>query len=248
MLDMLVVTLREGLEAFLIVAIAAAYLRKTGRAALLPAIWWGTGAAVALSIALGGFLAEHVVTPLHEGFLALAAAALVASMVAYMLRAAHRLRAEIGARLETAAAKPGAGAWIGVFLFVVLMVTREGMEMAFITVALSRNEGAGALIAGALGGAALAAVLAGLWARYGHRLDLGLFFQATSIFLLLFAVQLVFYAFHEFTEANALPLDNAWWHLATEDLAEGTYAQLYGAAMVLLPLAWIGWQRSRRSA
>ena len=47
--QMLVVTLREGIEAFLIVAIAAAYLRKTGRAALLPAVWWGTAPRAVLS-------------------------------------------------------------------------------------------------------------------------------------------------------------------------------------------------------
>ena len=54
--QMLIVTLREGIEAFLIVAIAAAYLRKTGRAALLPAVWWGTAASILLSVVLGAFL------------------------------------------------------------------------------------------------------------------------------------------------------------------------------------------------
>lgn len=240
MIEMLVVTLREGIEAFLIVAIAATYLRKTGRPALLPAVWWGTAAAVLLSVILGGFLAEVVVIPLYEGFLALAAAALVISMVAYMLRAAKHLRADIGAQLEQAATRAGPAAWLGVFLFVVLMITREGMEMAFITVAISRNEGSGAVVSGALAGIACAAVLAGAWLRWGHKVDLGLFFQATAIFLVMFSVQLLFYAFHEFTEANALPgMDNAYWHLATEDWAEGRPAQIYSALMVLVPLGWL---------
>lgn len=252
MIEMLVVTLREGIEAFLIVAIAATYLRKTGRAALLPAVWWGTAAAVLLSVVLGGFLAEVVVIPLYEGFLALAAAALVISMVVYMLRAARHLRAAIGAQLERAAAKAGPGAWIGVFLFVVFMITREGMEMAFITVAISRNEDSGAMVAGALAGIACAAVLAWAWLSWGHKANLSLFFQATAIFLVLFSVQLLFYAFHEFTEANALPgMDNAYWHLATEDWAEGRPAQVYSALMVLAPLAWLafaGWtKRTRRT-
>jgi len=246
--QMQLVTLREGIEAFLIVAITAAYLRKTGRTALLPAVWWGTAAAVALSIALGGFLAEHAVTPLHEGLLALTAAALVISMVVYMRRVERRLRAEIGERLEASISGAGAGAWTAVFLFVVLMVTREGMEMAFITAALSRNEGAEALIAGALAGIALAATLGWLWSRYGQRLNLRLFFQATSIFLVLFALQLLFYAFHEFTEAGALPIDNAYWHLATEDAAEGVYAQIYSALLVLAPLSWLAWKGLPRRA
>jgi high-affinity iron transporter len=237
---MLVVTLREGIEAFLSVAIAAAYLRKTGRAALLPAVWSGTTAALALSVLIGVYLAENVVTPFWEGVLACAAAVLVVTMIVYMLRAARRMRAEIGARIESAAAKPGLAAWLGVFAFTVLMITREGMEMAFVTAAISKNEGAAGLVGGALAGAAFAGCLAWAWARYGQRVNLALFFQATSIFLVLFSLQLVLYAFHEFTEANVIPgIDNAYWHLATEDWAEGTYAQAFSALLVLLPLAWI---------
>jgi high-affinity iron transporter len=247
--QMLLVTLREGIEAFLIVAIAAAYLRKTGRAGLLPAVWSGTAVAAALSLLIGVHLAEHVVTPFWEGVLAVVAAALVLSMVVYMLKASKRLREEIGARVESAARRPGALAWLGVFAFTVLMITREGMEMAFITVAISRNEGSANLVAGALAGAVLAALLAMAWARYGRRVNLALFFQATSIFLALFALQLVLYAFHEFTEANAIPgVDNAYWHIATEDLAEGEYAQLISALLVLAPLAWIAWAALRRRA
>ncbi len=239
--QMLVVTLREGIEAFLIVAIAAAYLRKTGRAGLLSAVWSGTAAAVALSLLIGLYLAENVVTPLWEGVLACVAAVLVVSMVIYMMRASRRLRADIGERIEAAAQKAGTAAWLGVFAFSVLMITREGMEMAFITAAISKNEGSAALVAGALAGAALAACLAWAWARYGHRVNLGLFFQASSIFLLLFSAQLVLYALHEFTEANAIPgIDNAHWHVATEEWAEGAYAQIFSILLVLLPLAWIG--------
>src|ERR1043165_7982206 len=112
--QILLVTLREGIEMFLIVAIAAAYLRKTGRAALLPAVAWGTAVAVAASIVLGVWLAETAVTPKAESLLALVAAVLGIAMVVYMLSAAKHLRSEIGARLEAAATGPGA--WIAVFL------------------------------------------------------------------------------------------------------------------------------------
>ncbi len=245
--QMLVVTLREGIEAFLIVAIAAAYLKKTGRSALLPAVWWGAATAATLSLVLGVFLAETAVTPFWKGLLASVAAVLVISMVVYMLKAARHLRAHIGERIEAAASRHGTAAWLGVFAFTVLMVTREGMEMAFITAAISKNEGAGSMVAGALAGTTLAAALAWAWARLGHRVNLGLFFQATSIFLVLFALQLLLYAFHEFTEANAIPaIDNAYWHLATEDWAEGEIARLIVAALVLAPLGWIAlgsWRR-----
>src|SRR5205814_2906845 len=132
MVQMLLVTLREGIEMFLIVALAATYLRKSGRVALLSAVSWGTATAVAASVVLGTWLAEIAVLPKWEALLALVAAVLVISMVIYMLKAARHLRRDIGMRLESAGAKPDRSAWAGVFLFVLLMVTREGMETAFI--------------------------------------------------------------------------------------------------------------------
>ena len=160
MLNMLLVTLREGIEMFLIVAIAAAYLRKTGRAALLPAVTWGTLTAVVTSVVLGTWLAEVAVTPLWEGALALVAAVLVISMVIYMLKAAKHMRRDIGARLESVALRPGSGAWLGIFLFVVLMITREGMETAFIMASLFRQTDTAHFVLGAAAGLALAASLA----------------------------------------------------------------------------------------
>src|SRR5258708_29372843 len=139
MLQMLVVTLREGIEAFLIVAIAITYLRKTGRDGLVPAAWWGTAIAVTLSAVLGVFLAEFAVLPIWEAVLAAVAAVLVISMVVYMLKHARKMRGEIGGRIESAAQAPRAGPWIGVFLLGLLMVTRQGMGMAVITAALTRQ-------------------------------------------------------------------------------------------------------------
>jgi high-affinity iron transporter len=238
--QMLLVTLREGIEMFLIVAIAAAYLRKTGRASLLSAVGWGTLTSVAASIVLGTWLAEHAVNPRSEAVLSLIAAVLVLSMVVYMLKAAKHMRRDIGARLESAAVAPGRAAWLGVFLFIVLMVTREGMETAFITAALFRQTEAHSFVLGALAGLGLSAALAWAWSRFGHRVDLALFFRVTSVFLALFALQLLLIAFHESTEANLLPIDNAYWHLATEPYGpEGEYGAWFTYALVLVPAAWL---------
>jgi high-affinity iron transporter len=240
MAQMLLITLREGIEMFLIVAIAATYLRKTGRSALLSAVTWGTVTAVTLSIILGTWLAEVAVLPKWEALLALIAALLVISMVVYMLKAAKHMREHIGTRIESAAIRPGRGAWLGIFLFVVLMVTREGMETAFITASLFHQTQPANFVLGALAGVTLAAALAWAWSIYGHRVDLGLFFKVTSAFLVLFALQLVVYAFHEATEANALPLDNAYWHIATEPYGpEGEYGALLSYALVLVPAVWL---------
>jgi high-affinity iron transporter len=237
---MLLVTLREGIEMFLIVAIAAAYLRKTGRAALLSAVAWGTATAIGVSIVLGTWLAEAAVTPKWESLLALIAALLVITMVVYMLKAAKHMRRDIGERLEIAAARSNGSAWLGIFLFVVLMITREGMETAFIVASLFRQTETAHFVVGALGGLALAATLAWAWLRYGQRVNLALFFKVTSAFLALFALQLLVYAFHEATEGNLLPLDNTYWHLATEPYGpEGEIGAILTYALVLIPAAWI---------
>lgn len=241
MLNMLLVTLREGIEMFLIVAIAAAYLRKTGRGALLSAVGWGTASAALVSVLLGTWLAESAVTPKWEATLAAIAALLVISMVIYMLGAAKHMRRDIGERLETAAKREGPAAWIGIFLFVVLMVTREGMETAFITASLFRQTDGAHFAIGAIAGVSLAALLAWAWTRYSHRVNLALFFKITSIFLALFAVQLLIYAFHEATEGGLLPfVDNAYWHIATEPYGpEGEIGAWLTYALVAVPAAWL---------
>jgi len=72
--------------------------------------------------------------------------------------------------------------------------------------------------------------------------NLGLFFQVTSIFLVLFALQLLVYSFHEATEANVLPINNRYWHIATEPYGpEGEYGAMLSYALVLLPGLWIAW-------
>lgn len=242
MLQILVITLRECIEAFLIVAITIAYLRKTGRTALLAPAYWGTATAIALSIVLGVALAEVAVQPLWEGLLAAVAAVLVLGMVVYMLRAAKQLRTTINAKIEIAAQKSGTGAALGVFAFVLLMVTREGMETAFIVNALALKTQSLEMLAGAAIGIGLAAAVALAWTRYGHRVRLDLFFQVTSIFLLLFVVQLLIYSFHELSETNLLPIDNEYWHELTEPYGPaGLYGQLLSAGLVLVPLAWLAW-------
>ncbi|MEO8740998.1 MAG: FTR1 family protein, partial [Casimicrobiaceae bacterium] len=123
MLQILVITLREGIEAFLIVAITAGILRQTGRAALLPALYWGTGCAVVVSMIASVFFAQAENKPLWEGILAGAATIMVASMTIYMWRTARTMRAQIGAKIAQATDnKPSRTAWWALFFFVMLMI------------------------------------------------------------------------------------------------------------------------------
>jgi high-affinity iron transporter len=239
MLQAFVVTLREGLEAFLIVAISLAYLKKTGRAALIPAVRWGIVASVLLSVGAGILLSKAANQALWEGVLALVAAVLVASLTVHMWRAGRYMKRDIEGRLEASSVKVGAAAFLGVFMFTLLMITREGMETALLMNALLFTVQSPQIISGAIGGTILAAFVAWLWSRYGHRVNLARFFQVTAVFLLIFVVQLLIYGFHELTEANIFPNSQPW-HDATEPFGpDGIYGQYLTYLLVLLPLTWL---------
>ena len=239
MLQAFVITLREGLEAFLIVAISLAYLKKTGRASLIPAVHWGIAGSVFLSIVAGVLFARAANQALWEGLLALVAGVLVASLTVHMWRAGRRMKGAIEARLEASSARLGWGAFMGVLGFTLLMITREGMETALLMNTLVFSVGAPSIIGGAASGTVVAAAIAWLWSKYGYRVNLTRFFQVTAIFLLVFVVQLFIYGFHELTEANIIAPLGAW-HDATEPFGpDGVYGQYLTYMLVLLPLAWL---------
>ncbi|HZI93189.1 MAG TPA: FTR1 family protein [Patescibacteria group bacterium] len=234
-----VITLREGLEAFLIVAISLAYLRKSGRSELVPAVHWGIGVSVLLSIGAGVLLQEVANQSLWEGSLAIVAALLVGTLTVHMWRAARRMKSEIEGRLQRSAVRVGRAAFAGVFFFTLLMITREGMETALLmNVVLVQNRKL-AVIVGALGGTLCAAGLSWLWSRYGHRVNLARFFQVTAVFLFVFVVQLLIYGFHELTEAGIFANSEAL-HWATEPYGpDGIYGQYLSYLLVILPLGWL---------
>ncbi|MEO8522306.1 MAG: FTR1 family protein [Acidobacteriota bacterium] len=239
MIQAFVITLREGIEAFLIVAISLAYLKKTGRRALLPAVYWGIALSVLLSIAAGLLLAKANNQALWEGVLALVAAVLVASLTVHMWRAGRRMKSDIESRLETSSARVGRSAFFGVFLFTVLMITREGMETALLMTQLIFTIKSAQVTLGAVAGTLCAAFIGWLWSRYGYRVNLGRFFQVTAIFLLVFVVQLLIYGFHELAEANIFPGSEPL-HAATEPYGpDGIYGQYLSYLLVALPLAWL---------
>lgn len=239
MLQAFVITLREGLEAFLIVAISLAYLRKTGRRALVPAIHWGIVTSIALSIGAGLLLAKARNQSLWEGVLGIVAAFMVASLTVHMWRAGRHMKSDIEGKLAASSVKPGPGAFWGVFVFTLLMITREGMETAMLMNALLFQVKAMNIAAGAAGGTVIAAFIAFLWSRYGHRVNLSRFFQVTAIFLLVFVVQLLIYGFHELAEAHVLPNSEAL-HWATEPYGpDGAYGQYLTYLLVALPLGWL---------
>jgi len=239
MLQAFVITLREGLEAFLIVAISLAYLRKTGRRELIPAVHWGILTSIALSIGAGVLLAKARNQSLWEGILGIIAAFLVASLTIHMWRAGRHMKKDIEGKLAASSVKVGTGALWGVFVFTLLMITREGMETAMLMSALLFQVKAVNIAGGALAGTLIAAAIAFLWSRYGHRVNLARFFQVTALFLLVFVVQLLIYGFHELAEAHVLPNSDAL-HWATEPYGpDGIYGHYLSYMLVALPLGWL---------
>lgn len=239
MLQAFVITFREGLEAFLIIAISLAFLRKSGSRQLVPAVQWGIAVSVVLSVVAGWLFAQASNQALWEGILALVAAASVASLTVHMWRTARRIKGDIEGHLRQSTQLQGGKAWLGVFLFTLLMISREGMETALLMGTLIFQVRAADIILGAVAGTVVSALVAWMWSRYGHRVNLALFFQVTAIFLLVFVLQLLVYGFHELTEANLFPGSDLL-HWATEPYGpDGIYGQYLSYLLIAMPLGWL---------
>ena len=230
-----IITLREGIEAFLIVAISLAYLRKAGRADLASAVRWGIAGALVVS-AIGGYALYNAQNQEWlDGPLALLAAVSVTFLTVQMWRAGRHIKGEIEAKLQASTARAGAAAFVGVFLFTLLMISREGMETALLLFQLRQTL---ALVAGGLLGIAGAALVAWLWSRFGRRVNVSLFLQMTAIFLLVFVVQLFIKGIHEMSEQSYLPF-SAPIHAATESWGpDSVFGHLLTYLLVILPLGW----------
>jgi high-affinity iron transporter len=206
LLSAFLIALREGVEASLVVGIILVYLSRTGRAHLARFAWYGVAAATVLSLGVAIALERwRISEDGFEGVLLLVAAAFVITMIVWMNRVARHLKKEIEQKVEAYAARAGKAAGWGIFLFVFLMVVREGAELALILRAVELStEGLQTWI-GTLAGLA-AAVAVGLFFFKGTlRVPLQRFFAATSVILMLVAFQLALSGLHELSEAQWLP-------------------------------------------
>src|SRR6201986_4631864 len=138
MLQAFIITLREGVEAALIVGITLAYLTKIGRAGLRKTVYAALVAAFVGSIGVAIFISRtHLNEDVFEGWVMLVAAFFVVTMVVFMMRTGRKLKGEIEGKVGLLA---GNGAWFGLFAFVFLMVLREGTETVLILSAVSLNS------------------------------------------------------------------------------------------------------------
>jgi high-affinity iron transporter len=207
MFEAFIVTLREGLEAALVVGIIVAFLRREGYERHLGAVWAGIGAAVAASL-LGALVLYRwaVNEEVFEGLLYLGSAVIVGSMMVWMWRHSQVLSGEMKGSLSRIVARERKGAVAaGLFAFTFLMVFREGIETVLFLSALSLSTGGLMAILGVLAGLALAVVFGVLFVRGSVRIDLGRFFKITGIALFIFVLQLLINGYHELSEAGWLP-------------------------------------------
>jgi high-affinity iron transporter len=245
------IALREGIEAFLIVALILSYLKRTGRAQLARAVYLGTAVSIVTCSAAGFLFSKAANQSLWEGILALVAAVLVGSLLVYMKRVSARLKGDIEARIrsKTAGASESAAFW-GVFAFTLMMITREGMETALlISTALFQLKSSTVLLGLGLGVAAAIAI--GIaWSRLGRGVDIKALLNVSAVFLLIFLVQLLLYGVHELSEARVLPASQAV-HDATEILGpDGVIGHALAYALAVIPTVWLSalWIKRRARA
>jgi high-affinity iron transporter len=204
--------LREGLEAGLVVGILIAYLRKLGRDDLLPRLWLGIGAAIALSLGVGAALTwgpyglSFQAQEILGGALSILAVVLVTWMIFWMLRHSRGLRGELEHELDTAISRSAGGAGWGLVLLGVVAVGREGVETALFVWAAAKSTGDPLLgTLGAVLGILVAVVIAYLIYRGFVRINLAVFFRWTGLFLVLVAAGVLAYGIGDLQEAGVIP-------------------------------------------
>jgi high-affinity iron transporter len=203
-----VLTLREGLEAALIVGIIAAYLVRIGRRDALPPVLAGVVAAVGLSVVAGVAIVATigrlplVVQESLEGVAGLIAVAVLTWMLFWMRRQGRAIKGELETGVRAALATGSTVALVGLAFVAVI---REGLETVLFLLAIGSSAGAsiGTVGAGLAGLAAAVAIGYGIFAA-GVRVDLRRFFTVTGVVLIFVSAGLMAFAVHEFGEAGLI--------------------------------------------
>jgi high-affinity iron transporter len=215
MLASFLLSLREGIEAALIIGVVLGALRKMRHMELAPAIWYGAISAVLVSLIGGvvltafGLSLEGTAEQIFEGAAMLLAAGVLTWMIFWMSRQARNIKGELENYVHKAAFDGGKR---GLFALAFLAVVREGIELALFLTAATFASDAQSTILGALLGLGFAILLG--WGLFAStiRLDLRRFFQVTGFLLILFAAGLVAHGVHEFNEASLIPpvIEHVW--------------------------------------
>jgi high-affinity iron transporter len=205
MLQAFIITLREGVEASLIVGIVFAYLTKIGRPELKRTVFWALASAVTASVAGAIILARtQFNTDIFEGWIMLAAAAFVISMIWFMHRTARTMKGSIEEKISQYTGSKGVSK-TGLFFFVFLLVLREGVETVLILAGVTLNSTELLSFTGTLLGIAVAVIFGILFIRGSVKINVQRFFRVTTVILYFVAFQLIVSGLHELSENGILP-------------------------------------------
>jgi len=203
MLQAFIVTLREGVEAALIIGITLAYLAKIERNDLRKSVYAALIAASVGSIGVAVLLSRTKWNEdIFEGWVMLAAAFFVVTMIIFMMKTGRKLKGQIEGKVGLLA---GQGSRFGLFSFVFLMVLREGVETVLILSGVSLNSTELMSFLGTLLGVVAAVLFGVTFVKGSVRINLPKFFRVTTIILLFVAAQLIVSGLHELSENGVLP-------------------------------------------
>lgn len=209
MLQAFIITLREGVEASLIVGIVFAYLTRIGRSELKRTVFWAMASAVVASVAAAVIISRtQFNSDVVEGWVELGAAAFVISMIWFMHKTARTMKGSIEEKISQYTGDKGVSK-LGLFFFVFLLVLREGVETVLILSAVTLNSTEILSFTGTLLGIAIAVVFGVLFIRGSVKINLQRFFRVTTVILCFVAFQLIVSGLHELSENGVLPSSTA---------------------------------------
>lgn len=215
MVPALLITLREGLEAALIIGIILAYLTHGGYRDRHGSVWLGTGLAVLVSVIAGGIIfftvgaLEGKAEQIFEGVAMLVAVAMLSYMVIWMRQQSANIKGNLQAQVKGALHSQSSIALVAMAFAVVV---REGIETVLFLFAATRTAAAWESTIGGLAGLGIAIVVGLAIYAGGRRINLRTFFNVTGVLLVFVAAGLLAYAVHELEEAGILPtiIEHVW--------------------------------------
>jgi len=240
MLQTFIITLREGIEAFLIVCVMLTYLAKTGRQNLFKPVYYGIATAVVASIGFALLLGKIGHKALAEGIFAIVAAVLVLTLTVHMMKVGKHMKQKITDKIEKHATKKSSvAAVIGLFLFTVIMITREGFEIALLMKSLAFKTSPEMMIIGAALGVLGSLTVGVMWIKYSKFINIGRFLKVTAVFLILFSIHLFMYGIHELAETKYLA--SGWLHELGESYSKKSIlVQIFNVGIIAVPVLWLG--------
>ena len=216
MLGSLLITLREGLEAALIIGIILAYLKRTDNRKGFKPVWMGVLLAIGVSAIAGAaiyFIAGEFSgrgEEIFEGTAMFIAVGVLTWMIFWMRKQSVNIKGHLHTQINSAL---DSGSSRALIMLAFIVVVREGIETVLFLFATTRVAESQALsAAGGFLGLAIAVAIGYSIYKGSSRLNLRTFFNITSFLLIIFAAGLLAYGIHEFHEAGLIPpvIDPVW--------------------------------------